>query len=135
MTVIPSAIPTYASACNDGAAYASACNCFGIPPTTTTVRAPRVSVTVTAVATNCPQLAIDAVPSCAYECFADLIPSYGCGGLDDLPCQCANFEAIGTEVTPCVVEACSHADVEAIFPAAAMGKSSSPLSPPVSAAI
>jgi hypothetical protein len=66
------------------------------------------------------------VPVCAHDCFADLIPSYGCTGLEDLACQCLNFEAIGTAVTPCVVAACTHQEVEAIFPAAQMGELSMP---------
>ncbi|EON96737.1 hypothetical protein UCRPA7_7769 [Phaeoacremonium minimum UCRPA7] len=122
VTVTASAIPTYASSCDDGSEYSSACSCLGVTTANaTTVRAPRVTSTVTSVATACASRAIAAVPTCAYDCFLELYPSYGCGGLDDLPCQCANFETLGTEVTPCVVAACSHADVELIFPAAQMG--------------
>lgn len=130
VTESPCAIPTYASSCNDRDAYSSACSCFGVTETTTTVRPPRTTTTVTAVATDCPQRAIDAVPECAYDCFSQLYPSYNCTGLEDLECQCLNFEAIGTEVTPCVVEACTHAEVEAIFPAAQMGELPMPLARP-----
>ena len=46
-TVIPSALPTYASACSSPAAYASACSCWGITATVTTAPTPTVTVTST----------------------------------------------------------------------------------------
>ncbi|KLU82242.1 hypothetical protein MAPG_01316 [Magnaporthiopsis poae ATCC 64411] len=42
------AIPTYATACTDFAAYSSACSCAGATPATITVPAPVTSTTVTA---------------------------------------------------------------------------------------
>ncbi|KAF3917686.1 hypothetical protein AA313_de0209260 [Arthrobotrys entomopaga] len=46
ITVTPSVIPTYASACSSFTAYASACACVGHLPSTTTVSAPSVTITV-----------------------------------------------------------------------------------------
>ncbi|KAF3915940.1 hypothetical protein AA313_de0206029 [Arthrobotrys entomopaga] len=46
ITVTPSIMPTYASACNGFAAYVSACACVGYVGSTTTVPAPSTTVTV-----------------------------------------------------------------------------------------
>ncbi|KAH8881233.1 hypothetical protein GQ53DRAFT_517064 [Thozetella sp. PMI_491] len=122
VTVTPSAIPAYASSCDDAAEYSSACGCLGVSSVpTTTIRQPRATVTVTSAATDCASRAIAAVPTCGYPCFEALYPQYGCTGLDDLACQCANFEQFGWDVTPCLEASCTHQEVEAVFPAAQMG--------------
>jgi hypothetical protein len=47
-TVIPSAIPTYATtACINVSEYASACSCYGITGSITTAPTPTVTVTTT----------------------------------------------------------------------------------------
>ncbi|MCJ1247488.1 hypothetical protein MMC30_004702 [Trapelia coarctata] len=55
MTVIPSIIPSYASACSSAVRYSSECSCIGVTQVTTTVAAPStttaITVTVAAVAT------------------------------------------------------------------------------------
>lgn len=47
-TITPTAVPTYATACstpvNAQSAYASACSCWGIPPSTTTSAVPQACV-------------------------------------------------------------------------------------------
>ncbi|KAK0705416.1 hypothetical protein B0H67DRAFT_649748 [Lasiosphaeris hirsuta] len=45
VTIVPTAIPTYASACSSAFAYASACSCFGVTGSVTTAPAPTVTVT------------------------------------------------------------------------------------------
>jgi hypothetical protein len=47
VTVVPSAVPTYASACSDPGDYASACSCFGITGKVTTAATPTVTSTTT----------------------------------------------------------------------------------------
>lgn len=51
VTEVPTAIPAYASSCDDGAEYSSACSCWGITAVTST--APRPTVTVTTTADSC----------------------------------------------------------------------------------
>lgn len=47
-TVSPSALPTYATAaCDNGAAYASACSCYGVTGSVTTAPVPTTTVTTT----------------------------------------------------------------------------------------
>jgi len=46
-TDVPTAIPTYASACSSAAAYESACSCFGVTGSVTTAPTPTVTVTTT----------------------------------------------------------------------------------------
>ncbi|MCJ1434077.1 hypothetical protein MMC27_003443 [Xylographa pallens] len=50
MTVVPSAIPTYASACSGSVRYSSACSCIGVTATTSTAATPMTTVTVTVTA-------------------------------------------------------------------------------------
>jgi hypothetical protein len=52
VTVSPSAIPTYASACPDAARYSSACSCWGIFATTVTAASATVTSTVTVPAST-----------------------------------------------------------------------------------
>lgn len=40
-------MPAYATHCSSAAAYASACNCWGITPSVTTAPTPTVTVTTT----------------------------------------------------------------------------------------
>ncbi|MCJ1397260.1 hypothetical protein MMC11_000452 [Xylographa trunciseda] len=47
MTVAPSSIPTYASACSGSARYSSACSCVGATKSTTTAPTPITTTTVT----------------------------------------------------------------------------------------
>jgi hypothetical protein len=51
VTVHPSVLPTYATACRSVEAYSSACSCIGINPTTITVATPTVKVTSTSTVT------------------------------------------------------------------------------------
>ncbi|MCJ1242837.1 hypothetical protein MMC30_000032 [Trapelia coarctata] len=46
ITVVPSAVPTYASACSGTSKYSSACSCWGITKTTSTAPTPTVTVYV-----------------------------------------------------------------------------------------
>ncbi|MCJ1296429.1 hypothetical protein MMC34_007995 [Xylographa carneopallida] len=50
VTVVPSAIPTYASACSGSVRYSSACSCIGVTATTSTAATPLTTVTVTVTA-------------------------------------------------------------------------------------
>ncbi|MCJ1437630.1 hypothetical protein MMC27_007017 [Xylographa pallens] len=52
MTVAPSSIPAYASACSGTSQYSSACSCIGVTPTTTTVTAPTTTTTKTITVSN-----------------------------------------------------------------------------------
>ncbi|MCJ1319129.1 hypothetical protein MMC15_004462 [Xylographa vitiligo] len=47
VTVQPSSIPTYASACSGAAGYSSACSCIGVTAAQTTAPAPSTTVTIT----------------------------------------------------------------------------------------
>lgn len=47
VTVVPSALPTYATAACDTTEYASACGCFGVTGSVTTAPTPTVTVTTT----------------------------------------------------------------------------------------
>lgn len=47
MTVSPSDKPAYATFCDNGAAYYSACLCAGVTPATTTAPTPTVTYTAT----------------------------------------------------------------------------------------
>ena len=49
VTVIPTSIPDYARACLKAGKYATACSCFGVAGTVTTVPTPTVTVTSTVV--------------------------------------------------------------------------------------
>ncbi|MCJ1287361.1 hypothetical protein MMC26_006710 [Xylographa opegraphella] len=51
VTVSPSSVPTYASACSGTVRYSSACSCFGVTHSTSTAPTPSTTVTVTATAT------------------------------------------------------------------------------------
>ncbi|KAI6779016.1 uncharacterized protein J7T54_004512 [Emericellopsis cladophorae] len=51
VTVHPSVMPTYATACRSVEAYSSACSCIGISPTTVTEATPTVTVTSTSIVT------------------------------------------------------------------------------------
>ncbi|MCJ1245751.1 hypothetical protein MMC30_002955 [Trapelia coarctata] len=53
MTVVPSSIPAYASACSGAVRYSSACSCVGVTGTTITAVAPTTiaTITVTAITT------------------------------------------------------------------------------------
>ncbi|MCJ1401562.1 hypothetical protein MMC11_004778 [Xylographa trunciseda] len=50
MTVTPSSIPSYASACSGSVRYSSACSCIGVTKSTTTAPTPITTKTVTATA-------------------------------------------------------------------------------------
>ncbi|KAI9740804.1 MAG: hypothetical protein M1835_003123 [Candelina submexicana] len=50
-TVVPSSVPTYASACSGTVRYSSACSCIGVTATTSTAPAPTTTVTTTFVST------------------------------------------------------------------------------------
>ncbi|KAK8068826.1 Phospholipase A2 [Apiospora phragmitis] len=47
VTVFPTAVPTYASACSGAVRYSSACSCWGVSAAFTTAPTPVVTVTVT----------------------------------------------------------------------------------------
>jgi hypothetical protein len=47
VTVIPTAVPAYASACSGTARYSSACSCFKVTGVTTTAPTPTKTITVT----------------------------------------------------------------------------------------
>jgi hypothetical protein len=51
LTVLPSAIPTYASSCNGSIRYSSACSCIGVSASTLTAATPTTTITVTVPAT------------------------------------------------------------------------------------
>ncbi|KAK6528619.1 hypothetical protein TWF281_009857 [Arthrobotrys megalospora] len=52
VTVTPSNIPAYASACMGRARYSSACSCIGVKPSTTTAPTPVKTVTITVTFTK-----------------------------------------------------------------------------------
>ncbi|GAB1312897.1 hypothetical protein MFIFM68171_03107 [Madurella fahalii] len=47
VTVVPSSIPDYADNCVDAAEYISACSCFGVTGSVTTMPTPTITVTTT----------------------------------------------------------------------------------------
>ncbi|CAK7230375.1 hypothetical protein SCUCBS95973_007551 [Sporothrix curviconia] len=47
VTVIPNALPSYATACSSAAAYASACSCWGLTGTVSTAPTPTITITST----------------------------------------------------------------------------------------
>ncbi|KAH6608241.1 lipase/esterase family protein [Trichoderma cornu-damae] len=53
VTVYPTAIPGYASPCNSGAIYSSACSCWGITAATTTAPRPTKTEIVTVTQDYC----------------------------------------------------------------------------------
>jgi len=74
VTVVPSAIPAYASPCSGSVRYSSACSCIGVTATTTT--APTPTYTATAVAATA--TVVDTHPSINFE-------GYGGGSCDEFP--------------------------------------------------
>ena len=64
-TVIPSLVPTYASACSGTARYATACSCYGISGMTSMAPTPTftVTATTTSVVSTTTLVVTDAVPS------------------------------------------------------------------------
>ena len=66
ITISPSNVPTYASACSGTARYSSACSCWGITACTTTEPTPTatVSTTVTVTVSVCPWGATQCWDSC-----------------------------------------------------------------------
>ncbi|KAL6901194.1 hypothetical protein GGI43DRAFT_383534 [Trichoderma evansii] len=52
-TVCPTAVPTYASACDGAKGYSSACSCWGIKPTTVTAHTPTRTEIVTVTQDYC----------------------------------------------------------------------------------
>jgi len=62
VTVIPAAVPTYASACSGAVRYKSACSCWGITESVTT--APTPVVTVISTVTVTPHQCNNPGPSC-----------------------------------------------------------------------
>lgn len=66
VTVSPSVVPTYASACSGPSRYSSACSCWGITQMTTTVPTPVTTITKTTTVTSsvCPPGATKCGPSC-----------------------------------------------------------------------
>ncbi|GJD04580.1 hypothetical protein ColKHC_13405 [Colletotrichum higginsianum] len=57
VTELPTAIPAYASSCDDAAEYSSACSCWGITAVTST--APRPTVTVTTTVDYCEDVGME----------------------------------------------------------------------------
>ena len=55
-TVVPTAVPTYASACQNADRYASACSCWGITDAVTTAPQPTQTVTSTVTEDYCEDL-------------------------------------------------------------------------------
>ncbi|EEY19849.1 predicted protein [Verticillium alfalfae VaMs.102] len=92
-------VPAYASSCRDGAAYASACDCFGIPVWTTSPRA-RITVHPTSEATSAP-------------------PAANCE-IDDLSCQCeyTGFSVMAWAIATCLPEFCDYDTGYAVHDAA-----------------
>lgn len=81
VTVVPQAIPSYASACSGAERYKSACSCWGITESVTT--APTPVVTIISTVTVTPHECNNPGPSCGhYVAISD--PS--CGPLGDCIC-------------------------------------------------
>ncbi|KAH7325582.1 hypothetical protein B0I35DRAFT_507970 [Stachybotrys elegans] len=107
------AVPTYASACADLAAYSSACSCWGIKPWTVTAEVPSTTVTVTeTVSTTAIELAT-ATQTCAAGGEACTVSDYSneagwrapCGGspsciCDVLPGAGRNGHCTATCISP-----------------------------------
>ncbi|KAK7942503.1 uncharacterized protein PG986_011616 [Apiospora aurea] len=47
VTVVPTAVPAYASACSGAARYSSTCSCWGVTAAVTTAPTPVITVTIT----------------------------------------------------------------------------------------
>ncbi|MCJ1288018.1 hypothetical protein MMC26_007371 [Xylographa opegraphella] len=76
VTVEPSSIPTYASACSGAAGYSSACSCIGVTAAQTTVPAPSTTVTIT---------------------YTSVVPDASATATTTAPAQCSSFtlQAVG----------------------------------------
>ncbi|PNY25686.1 Uncharacterized protein TCAP_04376 [Tolypocladium capitatum] len=55
-TEVPTAVPAYASSCQEGTKYSSACSCWGITAMATTAPQPTKTATVTVTADYCDDL-------------------------------------------------------------------------------
>ncbi|KAL9943727.1 hypothetical protein D7B24_000189 [Verticillium nonalfalfae] len=111
-------VPAYASSCRDGAAYASACDCFGIPVWTTSPRA-RITVHPTSEATSCEAYATSTMPACASACWTQGAAAANCD-IDDLACQCeyTGFSVMAWAIATCLPEFCNYDTGYAVHDAA-----------------
>lgn len=79
VTVAPSCIPTYASACSGSARYSSACSCIGVTAQTIIVSATASTVTATVTVTGSPF----PQPTLAITPTGDLCPGPSLNGIGD----------------------------------------------------
>ncbi|KAM0325119.1 hypothetical protein ACHAQA_007658 [Verticillium albo-atrum] len=115
-------IPAYASSCSNNAAYASACDCFGIPVWTTSPRA-RITVHPTSEATSCEAYATSTWPACASACWTQGAQQAGCDP-SDLECQCnsTGFSVMAWAIATCLPEHCNYDTGYAVHDAAYNGR-------------
>lgn len=67
-----------------------------------------------AVAQDCLNVALTAIPSCAQSCFLDGAPAVGCGGTD-FACQCNQEAALYAAIEGCVASGCSQPSYQAVI--------------------
>lgn len=67
-----------------------------------------------AVAQDCINVALTAIPACAQNCILNGAPSIGCQGTD-FSCQCAQSAALYAAVEGCVSSACPSASYQAVI--------------------
>lgn len=67
-----------------------------------------------AVAQDCINVALTAIPGCAQNCILNGAPSIGCQGTD-FSCQCAQSAALYAAVEGCVSSACPSASYQAVI--------------------
>ena len=87
MTVAPTSIPNYASACSGSVRYSSACSCIGVTAQTVIASTPATTVTVTATVTgySLPQPTLAYTPT-GNECPGSSLNSIGDGTLPNGQC-------------------------------------------------
>ncbi|MCJ1431477.1 Mucin-2 [Xylographa pallens] len=79
VTVKPSSIPTYASACSGAAGYSSACSCIGVTAARTTAPAPSTTVTITRTAVVTVSGTTPTTPTAPAQCSSLTLQAVGGG--------------------------------------------------------
>jgi len=74
VTVSPTAVPAYASACSGTARYSSACSCAGVTASYTTVATPTTTITVTAAPSTTTEQTVATATATAGGVYQDQIP-------------------------------------------------------------
>jgi hypothetical protein len=98
VTVVPSLVPTYASACSGTSRYSSACSCWGITAQTTTAPTPITTTTQTATVT----VTVSVCPTGETKCGST------CVDLNTSPDNCGACGVQCPSGSQCVNGACSQ---------------------------